>query len=155
MIAVSDGRGTRWIIPVLAAKEATANVAGAAATTSGAAGAGSSSAGLWVGVAVVQKVSEPQSGSMNPLPTSGQGNVCAGGEAHGLWFQLVGAATGPSSSNSVDPSAAPLWKPMFNNTFHSSQTGVKGYVGSWMPSAPSYLQNNTMCECPDLTQTRT
>ena len=36
---------------------------------------------------------------------------------------------------------------MFNNTFHSSLTGLKGYVGSWGPSAPSYVQNNTMWHC--------
>ena len=37
-------------------------------------------------------------------------NVCAGGDAHGFWFQLEPNPTGPSSSAAVVPSAKPLWK---------------------------------------------
>jgi len=74
VLAVTDGNGTRWLVPVRARTAADT----AAATTSGMATV-SPFAGLWAGGAVIDKVSDPQHGSMTPQPTTGTGDVCTGG----------------------------------------------------------------------------
>lgn len=88
VLAVSDGRGTRWIIPVLAARDAGENLFDGGAAGLGGSAQDDPKAGLWVGVALVKRVSQPPRRASDPMPTpaptSGQGNVCVGGTRHGL-----------------------------------------------------------------------
>ncbi len=79
VISITDGRGTRWLLPV----EATRASASAAAL-SGNGGNVSEFAGLWIGSVTVDKVSQPQSGSMVAVPTDGLSNTCTGGPNEGM-----------------------------------------------------------------------
>lgn len=81
VIAIRNGAGTRWLLPLSAMSGV---VGGPAAALSGAGGGDSPFAGLWLGEALVNKVSQPQVGSMTPVSTIGQGNRCTGGINEGM-----------------------------------------------------------------------
>lgn len=82
------GAGMRWLLPLSVKSDV------AAAAVSGSGGS-SAFAGLWVGAAEVRKVSQPQIGSLTPVSTQGQGNVCTGGANEGL------SCTGPTDCPGV------------------------------------------------------
>ncbi|MFN8642673.1 MAG: hypothetical protein U0802_13850 [Candidatus Binatia bacterium] len=81
VVAIRNGAGMRWLLPLTASGTATASAA--RAIGAGAVQGASAFAGLWVGGAEVRKVSEPQQGSLIPVATQGGGNVCTGGLAEG------------------------------------------------------------------------
>jgi hypothetical protein len=91
VLKVSDGRGTLWIVPIEADRDA---AAGAAAAGSGQSAPGQY-AGLWVGGAVVEAVSQPLNGSVVPVTTlGGRGKKCIGGAEHGTTCQADGECDG-------------------------------------------------------------
>lgn len=77
VLSVTDGAGTRWLLPVTASSAGPGE--SAIAGVRGPVGQVSPFAGLWLGNATVNRVSQPQSGSLEPVPTNGGGNVCTGG----------------------------------------------------------------------------
>jgi len=79
VLAITDGIGSRWLLPL----EANTGIGGTAAALSGN-GGGSAFTGLWLGGATIDRVSQPQIGSMNPVPTNGTGNICTGGSNEGM-----------------------------------------------------------------------
>lgn len=92
VIAITDGNGSRWLLPL----EASTGIGGTAASLSGT-GSGSAFTGLWLGGAVINQVSQPQIGSMDPEATSGAGNVCTGGSNEGMRCAAAGDCPGSCS----------------------------------------------------------
>jgi hypothetical protein len=83
MVEVKDGFGTRWLL----ATEAAPATSGAApaqdrrrgTTATGGGGASSPFAGLWLGSATIDKVSEVRVDPNSPVSTRGRAGTCAGG----------------------------------------------------------------------------
>jgi hypothetical protein len=82
VLSITDGAGTRWLLPVTASSAGTGE--SALSRVRGPVGQMSRFAGLWLGRAIVNRVSQPQSGSLDPVATSGGGNVCTGGGNAGM-----------------------------------------------------------------------
>lgn len=87
VLAITDGVGSRWLLPV----RATTGLGSSAALAGN--GGASRFTGLWVGGATINRVSQPQIGSMEPVPTNGSGNLCTGGPNEGM--SCTGAADCP------------------------------------------------------------
>ncbi len=84
VLSISDGAGTRWLLPLQASRAGGASAAALAGTGD------SAFTGLWIGQATVNRVSQPQIASLTALPTNGSKNVCTGGPNEGL------ACSGPT-----------------------------------------------------------
>lgn len=84
VVAVRNGAGMRWLLPLTATTVAAGDTGGGATAGAAPGQAASPFAGLWIGGAEVRKVSEPQSGSLIPVSTQGGGNVCTGGPNEGM-----------------------------------------------------------------------
>ena len=80
VIAIRNGAGMRWLLPL----SASTGVAGGPAAALSGGGGDSPFAGLWLGEAIIDKVSQPQIGSLVPVSTIGAADRCTGGPNEGM-----------------------------------------------------------------------